>query len=77
MGLTWDEFLKLTTVISNLYIPIAYFNSEEIEIKEKNRRVSRAAQGYKEFFNDFKYMEFMNEVRISFKKLKTVFSSIS
>ena len=77
MVLTWEEFLKLATVIYNLALPIVDFDNEEIEIKEKNRRVSRAAQGYKEFFNDFKYMEFMNEVRISFKKLKTFFSSIT
>ena len=44
MGLTWDEFLKLTTVIYNLALPIDHFISEEIEIGETNRRVSEAAK---------------------------------
>ena len=67
--LTWDEFLKLATIISNLWKPIAKFNNEKIEIKEKNRRVAAAAKDYFEFFNDFKYMQFMEEVRISFTKI--------
>ena len=69
MGLTWDEFLKLATVITNLDDSIYYFDKEEIDIKEKNRRVAAAAEEYQEFFNDFKYMQFMNEVRISFTKI--------
>ena len=72
MGLTWDEFLELATVINNLALPIYYFNSEEIDIKEKNRRVSAAANDYLEFFNDLKYKQFMNEVRISFESFKIV-----
>ena len=51
-------------------------SEEEIDIKEKNRRVSVAAKDYVEFFNDLKYMEFMNEVRISFKKLKKLFFAV-
>ena len=77
MGLTWDEFLELATVINNLVLSIYYFNSEESDIKEKNRRVSAAANDYLEFFNDLKYIQFMNEVRISFENFKTVFSSIT
>ena len=69
MGLTWDEFLKLATVITNLYHSIYYFDKEEIDIIEKNGRVAAAAKDYFEFFNDFKYMQFMNEVRISFTKI--------
>ena len=65
MGLTRDEFLKLATVIFNLAMSITDCDSEEIEIKEKNRRVREAARDYLEFFYDLKYMEFMNEVRIS------------
>ena len=69
MGLTWDEFLKLATVITNLNLSIYYFDKEEIDIKEKNRRVAAAAEEYQEFFNHFKYMQFMNEVRISLTKI--------
>ena len=69
MGLTWDEFLKLATIITNLDDSIYYFDDEKIEIKEKNRRVAAAAKDYFEFFNDFKYMQFMEEVRISFTKI--------
>ena len=69
MGLTWDEFLKLATVITNLADSIYYFDKEEIEIKEKNRKVAAAAKDYLEFFNDLKYMQFMEEVRISFTKI--------
>ena len=68
MGLTWEDFLKLASVISSLRRPIHDLNSEKIEIKEKNRRVSVAAKAYLEFFNDLKYVEFMNDVRISLKK---------
>ena len=69
MGLTWDEFLKLATIITNLANSIYYFDHEEIEMKEKNRRVAAAANDYQEFFSDLKYLEFMNEVRISSKTL--------
>ena len=69
MGLTWDEFLKLATVITNLNLSIYYFDDEKIEIKEKNRRVAAAAKNYFEFFNDLKYLQFMNEVRTSLTKL--------
>ena len=69
MGLTWEEFLKLATVITNLYGSINYFDKKKIEIKEKNRRVAAAAKNYKEFFNDFKYMQFMERVRKSFPNI--------
>ena len=69
MGLTWDEFLKLATVISNLREPIRYFNDKRIEIKGRNRRVAAAAKNYIEFFNDLNYMHFMEKVRISFIKM--------
>ena len=67
MGLTWDEFLKLATIITNLDDSISYFGDEKIGIKEKNRRVAAAANEYQEFFSDLKYMKFMEELRISFK----------
>ena len=63
MGLTWDEFLKLATVISNLWNPLYYFDYKEDEIKELNRRVAATAKDYLNIFNDFKYMQFMREVR--------------
>ena len=75
MGLTRDEFIKLALIIMNLYDSIYYFDDRKIEIKEKNRRVRKAAKDYLEFFNGLKYMEFMNEVRISFEKFKIRFSS--
>ena len=67
MGLTWEEFLQLAAVITNLSDSIYYFDEEEIEIKEKNRRVAAAANEYQEFFSDLKYMKFMEELRTSFK----------
>ena len=69
MELTWDEFLKLATFITNLATSIYHFGYEKIEIKEKNRRVAAAAKNYFEFFNDLKYLQFMNEVRTSLTKL--------
>ena len=72
MGLTWEQFLQLATVVTNLERSIRYFNlDQEIDIKEKNRKVAAVAITYKEFFNDLKYMKFMDEVRFSFTKLKT------
>ena len=68
MVLTWEEFLKLATIITNLKDSIYFFDDQEIEIEEKNRRVAAAAINYKEFFNDLKYLQFMNEVRISLTK---------
>ena len=65
MGLTWEEFLNLAAIITTLDDSINYIDDEEIEIKEKNRRVAAAAEDYLEFFNDLKYSEFMDEVRIS------------
>ena len=70
MGLTWDEFLKLATVMSNLRKSIANFKNEEIEINEKNRKVAAAANNYEEFFHDLKYMQFMEKVRIRFSKIQ-------
>ena len=66
MGLTWDEFLKLATIITNLDDSIYYYDHQTIKIKEKNRRVAGAAIHYLDFFRDLKYIHFMNEVRISF-----------
>ena len=67
MGLTWEEFLKLATVITNLDYSIDLcVNNEDIEIEELNRRVATIAKDYLDFFNDLKYMQFMEEVRISF-----------
>ena len=68
MGLTWDQFLKLATIISNLNVSIFYFDDKKIKIEEKNRRVAAAAKDYLELFDDLKYMEFMTNVRISFTK---------
>ena len=76
MGLTWDEFLKLATVIYNLRKPIADFKNEDLGIKEKNRRVAAAAINYKEFFNDLKYMQFMEDVRISSTKISLLFFNL-
>ena len=72
MGLTWEDFLQLATVVTNLFRSIAYFNvGQKIGIKERNRKVAAAAINYREFFNGLKYMKFMDEVRLSFTKLKT------
>ena len=64
MGLTWDEFLELATVISNLNDSIDFFHDEKNEIEEKNRRIFAAAEDNLEFFDDLKYIHFMTEVRI-------------
>ena len=69
MGLTWDEFLKLATIIDNLVEPIYDFDNENIETKEKNRKISEAAKEYLEFFNDSKYLQFMSQLRISLTKI--------
>ena len=63
MGLTWEEFLKLATIIANLSVSIYYSDRRKIKIEEKNRRVAAAAGEYQELFNDSHYMQFMNEVR--------------
>ena len=68
MGLTWDEFLMLATVISSLGDSIYSFNKKEMEIKEKNQRIAAAANNYEELFYDLKYMKFMDEIRLSFTK---------
>ena len=72
MGLTWDEFLKLATVITNLRWSIGFIYRDVIGIKMKHRIVAAAAKDYLEFFNDLKYMQFMEEVRISFTKIQKV-----
>ena len=69
MVLTWEEYLQLAAVVTNLNESIYYFDDEKIEIKEKNRRVAAAAKEYHEFFSELKYMQFMEEVRISFIKI--------
>ena len=69
MRLTWEEYLQLAAVTTNLFLSIEYFDNEEIEITEKNQRVAAAAKDYLEFFEDLKYIQFMNEVRISLTKL--------
>ena len=76
MGLTWDEYLNLVTVITNLWKPIADFKNKDLGIKEKNRRVAAAAINYKEFLNDLKYMQFMEDVRISSTKILLLFSNL-
>ena len=69
MGLTWEEYLQLAAIVTNLNDSISYFDDEKNEIKEKNRRVAAAAINYNEFFNDLKYMRFMEEVRRSLTKI--------
>ena len=76
MGLTWDEFLKLATVITNLTNSIYYFNREKKGTKEKNQRVAAAAEDYLEFFSDSNYKQFMNEVRTSFTNVMIIFEVI-
>ena len=64
MVLTWEEYLQLAAVVTNLDDSLYYFDDEKIEIKEKNRTVAAAAKEYYEFFNELKYMHSMEEVRI-------------
>ena len=67
MELTWEQFLQLATVVTNLRDSIENLDlGPDSDIVEKNRKVSAAAINYKEFFNDLKYMKFMDEVRLSF-----------
>ena len=65
MALTWEEYLQLAAVVTNLDDWIIYYGDEKLEIKEKNRRVTAAAQKYQEVFNNYTYMDFTEEVRIS------------
>ena len=69
MVLTWEEYLQLAAIVTNLNESIYHFNEEKIEIKEKNRRVAAAAKVYHEFLNELKYMQFMEEVRKSLTKI--------
>ena len=64
MGLSWDEFLKLATVISNLNDAI--YNDK---FQKKNRRVFEVANDYLKFLDDLKYMHFMEEFRESSTKI--------
>ena len=75
MGLAWNEFLKLASVISNLDYSIYFFQRKyrRLGTKEKNRRVSAAAEDYLELYKDLKYIQFINELRISFKNLIIIF----
>ena len=64
MELTWEEFLQLATVVTTLRDSIEkFYYAPEEDIKEKNRKVAAAAINYREFFNELKYMIFMDEVR--------------
>ena len=70
MGLTWEDFLQLAAVVTNVRDSIGNFSREpKLDIKEKNQKVAAAAVNYREFFNAFKYMRFMEKVRISFTKI--------
>ena len=71
MGLTLDEFVQLTGVIANLLVSIYSIKGEDniIEINEKNRRIATAAQSYRKFFSDLRYVKFMDLVRKSLKIL--------
>ena len=63
--LSWEEFLKLASVVKNLYESFCNFNVQEIDIKERNQCVAEAANDYRKLYEDFKYGEFMRIVRIS------------
>ena len=66
MTLTRREFLNLAAVIKNLYETLYNFEIERNDIKEFNRRVSKTAQKYFDFFREARYMEFINLIRISY-----------
>ena len=65
MGLTWDEFLNLAAVITNLHDSIFY----HVDAKIEHRRVATAAQRYKDFFKHLKYSDFMKVVRTCLKTI--------
>ena len=65
MALTWEEYLQLAAVVKNLYDSIYHFGDGKLEIKENNQRIAAAAKKYQELFNNFQYIDFMEEVRIS------------
>ena len=67
MKLTWDDFLNLASIVTNLYESICDFNEQEITIQQKNRRVADTANEYRNFFKDSKYFEFIKIVGISLK----------
>ena len=64
MALTWEEYLQLAAVVTNLDDSISYFDDKKIESKEKNRRVAAAAKEYHEFFNELKYMQLRKHLNI-------------
>ena len=64
MTLTWEEFLNLAAVVQNLREPIHNFFYKKIDIKELNRQVAEAVQDYLDLFEDAKYIEFANNMRI-------------
>ena len=73
MALTFEEFLQLAAVVTTLEDSIYYSDGYKIDIKAKSRRVAASAKKYQDFFNDLKYMQFMEELRISFTKIYIIF----
>ena len=63
MGLTREEYFQLADVIKNLNDSIY-----------KNQNVAAAAKKYEEFFNDFRYMQFMAKIRLTSTKFKNLLS---
>ena len=65
MRLTWDDFLKLAAVITNLRNSILDFGFPLSKLVEKRRGILAAVQRYQDFFKDSKYSECMEKIRIS------------
>ena len=59
MKLTWEDFLKLASIVTNL--------DDSIRKKQNHQRVAEAANEYRNFFKDSKYVDFMKIVRISLR----------
>ena len=64
MKLTWEDFEKYASIVTNLKYSIDYFDAQKNDIKEQNRRVAFAANEYRNLLNDVKFVEFTELVRI-------------
>ena len=65
MKLTWEEFLKLVSIVRNLFDSISKYNKQKIDIKEKTRRIALAVNECRKLFKDSKFVEFTETFRIS------------
>ena len=64
MKLTWEDFQMYASIVTNLFESINYFNTQNNDIREENRRVAVAANEYLNILKDVKFVEFTELLRI-------------